>query len=50
MPHTGHFGKSFISQPLQQMFVAAQLANAPLKTLQVCKLRFRAAEFTNVIS
>jgi hypothetical protein len=45
MPHTGHFGKSVISHPLQQMFVAAQLANGTLKTLQVSKLRFRAADF-----
>ena len=35
MPHSGHFGKSVISHPLQQIFVAAQLANGALKSLQV---------------
>lgn len=50
MPHTGHFRKSVISHPLQQMFVAAQLANGPLQTLQVCQLRFRAADFSRDIT
>ena len=32
-------------QPLQQMLMAAQLPNGSLQTLQVCQLRFRAADF-----
>lgn len=45
-PQFGQRGKSFIVQPHQQMFMAAQLARGALQFLQAGQLRFCAANFT----
>ena len=45
IPQLGHFAKSLMTHTYQQVFMAAQLANGTLKTLQVCQLRFCTADF-----